>query len=93
MQLVTSRFRLVIRHLSLRLWNAPLDIVTDNQRLRPKNSEVNRLFGDNKRLSQLTGWYPAYGGLEGFRRGLEITAEWFTDPANLSRYSPGSYSV
>lgn len=73
--------------------NSPLEIVTDNQRLRPKNSEVNRLFGDNKRLSELTGWQPAYGGLEGFRRGLEITAEWFTDPANLARYSPGSYSI
>jgi NAD dependent epimerase/dehydratase len=73
--------------------NVELEIVTDEQRLRPEGSEVNRLFGDNSRLSQLTGWQPAYGGLEGFRRGLARTAEWFSDPANLARYRPGSYSV
>ena len=56
-------------------------------------SGVNRLYGDNSRLRTLTGWQPVYGGLEGFRHGLERTAEWFSDPANLARYRPGSYSV
>lgn len=73
--------------------NVELEIVTDEQRLRPVGSEVNRLFGDNSRLRQLTGWQPEYGGLEGFRRGLARTAEWFSDPVNLSRYRPGSYAV
>lgn len=73
--------------------NVELTIKTDEQRLRPEGSEVNRLFGDNSRLRDLTGWQPAYGGLEGFRRGLAITAEWFSDPANLARYRPGSYAV
>ena len=54
---------------------------------------MNRLYGDNSRLRELTGWNPAYGGVEGFRRGLEITAEWFSDPLNLALYRPGSYSV
>ena len=73
--------------------NVELEILADEQRLRPDASEVNRLFGDNTRLRQLTGWQPAYGGLEGFRRGLARTAEWFCDPANLARYRPGSYVV
>lgn len=73
--------------------NVQLEITTDDQRLRPVGSEVNRLFGDNSRLRQLTGWEPAYGGLEGFKRGLVTTAEWFSDPANLMRYRPGSYAV
>jgi NAD dependent epimerase/dehydratase len=73
--------------------NVELEIVTDDQRLRPEGSEVNRLFGDNSRLCQLTGWQPAYGGLDGFRRGLARTVEWFSDPANLARYRPGSYAV
>jgi NAD dependent epimerase/dehydratase len=73
--------------------NAPVEILTDEQRLRPEASEVNRLFGDNTLLRELTGWQPLYGGCEGFRRGLELTAEWFSDPANLARYSPGSYAV
>jgi len=73
--------------------NVELTIRTDEQRLRPEGSEVNRLFGDNSRLRKLTGWQPAYGGLEGFRHGLTLTAEWFSDPANLARYRPGSYAV
>ena len=73
--------------------NVELTIETDEQRLRPEGSEVNRLFGDNTLLKELTGWQPAYGGLDGFRRGLAITAEWFSDPANLARYRPGSYAV
>lgn len=73
--------------------NVELEIVTDEQRMRPEGSEVNRLFGDNTRLTQLTGWQPAYGGFDGFRRGLAQTAEWFSNPANLSRYRPGTYSV
>jgi len=73
--------------------NVDLTIITDEQRLRPEESEVNRLFGDNSRLRELTGWQPAYGGLDGFRRGLALTAEWFSNPANLARYRPGSYAV
>jgi NAD dependent epimerase/dehydratase len=73
--------------------NAEVEISTDEHRLRPEGSEVNRLYGDNSRLRKLTGWQPAYGALDGFRRGLAITAEWLSDPANLARYRPGSYSV
>jgi NAD dependent epimerase/dehydratase len=73
--------------------NVELTIRTDEQRLRPEGSEVNRLFGDNSRLRELTGWQPTYGGIDGFRRGLALTAEWFSDPANLARYRPGSYAV
>ena len=73
--------------------NVDIEIVTDEQRIRPEGSEVNRLFGDNTRLRQLAGWQPSYGGLEGFRRGLEKTANWFSDPSNLALYRPGSYAV
>ena len=73
--------------------NVELEIVTDEQRLRPEGSEVNRLFGDNSLLRQLTSWQPRYVGHDGFKRGLESTAQWFSDPANLARYRPGSYSI
>ena len=73
--------------------NAEVEISTDEQRLRPEGSEVNRLYGDNTRLRELTAWQPSYGGLEGFRRGLAITAEWFSDPAHLARYRSGNYAV
>ena len=73
--------------------NVDIEILADDQRIRPEASEVNRLFGDNSLLRGLTGWYPAYGGFEGFRRGLFQTAEWFSDPSNLALYRPGTYSV
>ena len=75
------------------LMNAVLTITTDAQRLRPEASEVNRLFGDNRLLRELTGWQPAYGEIQGFRRGLARTVEWFSNPENLARYRLGSYEV
>lgn len=91
-----SNFEISIRDtatLIAEVMNADVEIKTDEKRLRPDGSEVNRLFGDNTLLRDLTGWQPAFGGLEGFRRGLAITAEWFSDPANLFRYRPGTYVV
>ena len=72
---------------------ADIEIVCDEQRLRPGNSEVERLWADNSRLISLTGWKPEHGGLEGFRRGLEKTAQWFVRPENLVGYKSGIYNV
>ena len=73
--------------------NVELEIITDEKRLRPESSEVNRLFGDNRRLKQLSGWSPDYAGIEGFRRGIKETAEWFSSPSNLKFYRPDSYGI
>jgi NAD dependent epimerase/dehydratase len=66
-------------------------IVTDDQRLRPEASEVERLWADSTLMQSLTGWSPEYGGGEGFARGLQQTIDWFSDPANLSRYKADRY--
>ena len=60
--------------------NKNIEIRSDNERIRPKESEVNRLFGSNKKILSLTEWAPIYQGLNGFKKGLEISIEWFTDP-------------
>jgi nucleoside-diphosphate-sugar epimerase len=70
-----------------------VDIVTDNQRLRPEKSEVERLWAANEKALRLLGWQPRYGGLEGFRRGLEETVAWFRSPANLSAYKADIYNL
>ena len=72
---------------------AELEIETDEARLRPANSEVERLWADNSKARQQLGWSPAFGGLDGMRRGLEQTAQWFMDPANLARYKADVYNV
>ena len=58
------------------IMNSDIEIESDECRVRPQNSEVNRLYGDNTLIKRLTGWNPAYGGLDGFRRGLTKTIEW-----------------
>jgi dTDP-glucose 4,6-dehydratase len=73
--------------------NAEVEIVTDEQRLRPDKSEVERLWADNSKARELLDWHPEFGHLEGFKQALAETARWFTDPANLSRYKHGIYNI
>jgi dTDP-glucose 4,6-dehydratase len=70
-----------------------LEVETDEARLRPANSEVERLWADNRKAEKLLGWKPDFGGRDGMRRGLELTARWFADPANLARYRVGQYVI
>lgn len=70
-----------------------IEIETDEVRLRPEKSEVNRLWADNTKAKQLLGWEPLYGGREGFKRGLAETAEWFSHPANLAGYKSDRYNI
>jgi len=73
--------------------NADIEIETDDQRLRPEKSEVERLFAENSKAQELLDWRYEYGGLEGLRKGLEITAEWFSDDKNRAYYKIGRYTV
>lgn len=75
------------------LMNKKFQIKTDDNRIRPKLSEVNRLYGDNKLLKELTDWVPKYGELEGFKKGLKKTIEWFSKEENLKKYKTGIYSI
>jgi dTDP-glucose 4,6-dehydratase len=70
-----------------------IEIVTDEQRLRPDKSEVERLWASNDAARALLGWSPAYGGLDGFRRGIEETVRWFADPANSATYKAHIYNL
>jgi len=70
-----------------------LEIETDEARLRPANSEVERLWASNAKARELFGWQPAYAGLEGFRRGMEQTVTWFKEPRNLAGYKAGIYNL
>ncbi len=70
-----------------------IEVLTDDARLRPAKSEVERLWADNTKARELLGWQPAYGGVEGFKRGLLETARWFTDSGNLGRYKADLYNL
>lgn len=73
--------------------DAEVEIVTDEQRLRPDKSEVERLWADNSKARELLNWSPEFGQREGFKRALAETAQWFTEPDNLARYKHGIYNI
>jgi dTDP-glucose 4,6-dehydratase len=73
--------------------NAEIEIVTDESRLRPEKSEVERLWADNNKARELFGWQPSYAGREGFKRGLHETAQWFIQGHNLRGYKADIYNL
>lgn len=72
--------------------SADVSIVADTERLRPERSEVERLCADTTKAHELMRWAPAYGGVDGFRRGLAETVQWFSDPENLAAYKVDIYN-
>lgn len=71
----------------IRQINPAARIVCDEQRLRPENSEVNRLLGSAEKLKALTGWQPAYT----FEQGLAETIAFLRQ--NIQRYKPELYNL
>lgn len=70
-----------------------IEIVTDEIRLRPKKSEVERLWADNSKAERLLDWQPLYSGREGFKKGLALTADWFSRAENLRQYKAERYNI
>jgi dTDP-glucose 4,6-dehydratase len=70
-----------------------IEIITDERRIRPEKSEVERLWASNTKARELLGWQPKYGSREGFLRGLTKTIAWFREPANLSAYKADIYNL
>jgi dTDP-glucose 4,6-dehydratase len=70
-----------------------IDIECDEQRIRPENSEVARLWADNSKAQKIAGWAPVYAGIEGLQRGLQETVVWFTNTENLKQYKSAQYNI
>lgn len=70
-----------------------IDIESDVGRLRPADSEVERLCAATGKAKRLLDWEPQMQGLDGLRQGIARTAAWFADPKNRERYRAGRYAV
>lgn len=66
---------------------ADIKIICDEERIRPEKSEVNRLWADNTKIKELTGWAPNYN----IDQGLAETIEWIKN--NLQHYKTDIYNV
>ena len=71
------------------IMQSDVQVITENQRLRPQKSEVYRLWCDNTKIHALTGFTPKYTIYE----GLEKTVDWFTEPMNMKKYKSNIYNV
>ncbi len=69
--------------------NPAASIRLDEERVRPDKSEVDRLLGDNTRISELTDWTPKHD----LESGLVETIVWFKQPENLGRYKEWLYNI
>jgi NAD dependent epimerase/dehydratase len=80
-------------HAIAKVMGTEIEIISDEQRLRPEKSEVERLWASNEKAGELLGWHPKYDGLEGFHRGLEETVAWFSKSSNLKSYKSDIYNL
>jgi NAD dependent epimerase/dehydratase len=87
---IGSNFEISMRDtvdLIVRLTGENVKIVTDEQRVRPDKSEVDRLYCDNSKIKKLTAWEPEYT----LEAGLKESIDWFSD--NMKFYKPEIYNV
>lgn len=89
---IASNYEISMRdtlELIAKIMKSDVNFIEDSQRLRPEKSEVFRLWGDNTKISQLTGFKPTYD----IEKGLRETIEWFTKEENLKKYKANIYNV
>ena len=69
--------------------DSDIEIVLDEQRIRPKKSEVVRLWCDNKKIKEIVNFEPTYDIFSGLRE----TIVWFQDKENLAKYKSDIYNI
>ena len=70
-----------------------IELSSDENRVRPENSEVERLWADNEKANVVLNWKPRYHGKEGFKQGLFETITWFRNSENLMKYKSSLYNL
>jgi NAD dependent epimerase/dehydratase len=89
---IASQQEISIRQLACEIIdqiNPTARIVSEDIRMRPEKSEVERLLGSNEKIRRLTGWQPEYT----LKQGIRETIAWFRDEGNLRRYKWNVYNV
>lgn len=76
--------KLIISHI-----DPEAQVISEDERIRPEKSEVERLLCDNSLIRELTGWEPVVSIEEGIQR----TIEWFKEPGNMKGYKADIYNV
>lgn len=75
------------------IMNVEIDVQLGEERVRPQNSEVERLWAANQLAKDVFDWVPEYSELDGFKKGLIETIEWFSQSGNLACYKSDIYNL
>ena len=75
------------------IFKSDVELVTSQKRIRPKNSEVERLLSCNLKAKKLMSWEPKFGDIDGFQKGLKETIDWFSEKDNLRFYEKDNYVI
>ena len=78
-----------LANLLIKIAGANAKIVSEDQRIRPKESEVEKLVCNNNLIKKLTGWDSEIH----LEEGLSRTVEWFRDKDNLYKYKSDIYNI
>ena len=74
------------------LMGSEIKFNTEETRLRPSKSEVERLLADNSKAKQIINWVPKYVDKEGLKRGLKETIDWYSHPETLKKYRTDEFN-
>ena len=86
---IGSGFEISVKDLVLqisKIMGVRIDIQKKKERIRPKRSEVDRLYANIKKAKKILNWTPKYSKKNGFEKGLKKTIEWFSKAENLNHY-------
>ncbi len=83
---ISDVFKIISKKMKL-----DVEVEVDKNRIRPALSEVERLWADNSKAIEYLRWRPEYNEFSGFERGIEETLNWFSNPANISKYNNTGY--
>lgn len=71
------------------IMKSDVEFIQEQQRIRPKNSEVFRLWGDNSLIKELTKWQNEYS----LEKGLAETITWYKNADNLKKFKTEIYNI
>ncbi len=75
-----------------KLMKRKIKIVSDEKRLRPKKSEVDRLKASGLKAKKLLNWEPKFRGKIGLIKALEKTIKWYSIEANRKKFKNNIYN-
>ena len=76
-----------------RLFGVAIKIDTDETRVRPEASEVERLLCDPRKAHEVLGWTPELAGAAGLEKGLRRTKNWFAGAGRVTASRAAEYCV